>query len=293
MDIEPSASTCGALIHGLDLSRPLLPAQVAAIRQAWLAHQVVAFPGQRLGIEDIERFAFYIGPRGEDPYIAGLPGHPHVVEVKREAAEKSRLFAETWHSDWSFLPSPPAGTVLYGEVIPPLGGDTLFADQYAAYDALPAPLKNTLAGKLAIHSARGGYSRQGLYGEKDEGRSMAIIYGDSALKTRSHPLVRTHPETGRKALFVNPGYTIGIEGMPQDEALDMLRQLFQHQIEPRFVYGHRWHAGMLTLWDNRCLLHAATGGYEGHRRLLYRVTVAERLHADHNTVTAAAPSPAH
>ena len=281
METEASRSSCGALIRGIDLSRPLSKSQVAGIRQAWLVHQVVAFPGQTLTIEDIERFAFCIGPRGEDPFIAGMPGHPHVVEVKREAAEKSKLFAETWHSDWSFLPSPPAGTVLYGQVIPPTGGDTLFADQYAAYEALPDSLKHTLDGKQAIHSARGGYSRQGLYGENDRGRSMAIIYGDSALKTRSHPLVRTHPETGRKALFVNAGYTIGIEGMPHDEAMDVLRQLFQHQIEPRFVYRHRWQAGMLTLWDNRCLLHAATGGYEGHPRLLYRVTVAERQGAVH------------
>ena len=279
MDIEPvrADSPCGALIHGVDLAQALSSAQVAGIRSAWLAHQVIAFPGQKLAIEDLERFAFCIGPRGEDPYIAGLPGHPHVVEVKREADEQSKLFAETWHSDWSFLPSPPAGTVLYGEVIPPLGGDTLFADQYAAWDALPQALRAVVEGKQAVHSARGGYSRDGLYGERDKGRSMAILYGDSALKTRLHPLVRAHPETGRKALFVNAGYTIGIEGMPAAEAGDVLRQLlFKHQVEERFVYRHHWSQGMLTLWDNRCLLHAATGGYEGHRRLLLRVTVAER-----------------
>ncbi len=278
MHIEPvrADSPCGALIHGVDLAQALSSAQVAGIRSAWLAHQVIAFPGQKLAIEDLERFAFCIGPRGEDPYIAGLPGHPHVVEVKREADEQSKLFAETWHSDWSFLPSPPAGTVLYGEVIPPLGGDTLFADQYAAWDALPQALRAVVEGKQAVHSARGGYSRDGLYGERDKGRSMAILFGDSALKTRLHPLVRTHPETGRKALFVNAGYTIGIEGMPAAEAGDVLRQLFKHQVEERFVYRHHWSQGMLTLWDNRCLLHAATGGYEGHRRLLLRVTVAER-----------------
>ena len=278
MHIEPvrADSPCGALIHGVDLAQALSSAQVAGIRSAWLAHQVIAFPGQKLAIEDLERFAFCIGPRGEDPYIAGLPGHPHVVEVKREADEQSKLFAETWHSDWSFLPSPPAGTVLYGEVIPPLGGDTLFADQYAAWDALPQALRAVVEGKQAVHSARGGYSRDGLYGERDKGRSMAILFGDSALKTRPHPLVRTHPETGRKALFVNAGYTIGIEGMPAAEAGDVLRQLFKHQVEERFVYRHHWSQGMLTLWDNRCLLHAATGGYEGHRRLLLRVTVAER-----------------
>ena len=276
MHIEPSSRSVGASIHGVDLAQPLLPQQISDIRSAWLSHQVIAFPHQNLAIEDLERFAFYIGPRGEDPYIAGLPGHPHVVEVKREANEASRLFAETWHSDWSFLPSPPAGTVLYGEVIPSVGGDTLFADQYAAWDALPQALRSAIEGRKAVHSARGGYARDGLYGEKDTGRSMAIRFGDSALKTRLHPLVRTHPETGRKALFVSPGYTIGIDGMAPSEAGDVLGQLFKHQTEARFIYRHRWHRGMLTLWDNRCLLHAATGGYEGHRRLLLRVTVAER-----------------
>ncbi len=278
MQIDTSSSTCGALIRGIDLSGDLHAEQIAAIRNAWLKHQVIAFPDQQLTIPDIERFAHHIGPRGEDPYIAGLPRHPHVVEVKREADEKTKLFAETWHSDWSFLPSPPAGTVLYGEVIPPVGGDTLFSDQYAAYDALPKALRARVEGCMAVHSARGGYAKDGLYGEKDAqaGRSMAIRFGDSALKTRSHPLVRTHPETGRKALFVSPGYTLGIEGMAQTEAVDLLLQLFKFQIEERFLYRHRWSQGMLTLWDNRSVIHAATGGYEGHRRLLFRVTVAER-----------------
>ena len=276
MQVQASPSGCGALVHGLDLSAPLSADQIHTLRQVWMKHQVIGITGQKLQLEDIERFAFYVGPRGEDPFIAGLPGHPHVVEVKREATEKSRLFAENWHSDWSFLPSPPAGTVLYGEVIPPMGGDTLFADQYAAFEALPAALKTQVEGRMAVHSARVGYARDGLYGEKDEGRSMAIRYGDNALKTRLHPIVKTHPETGRKALFGSPGYTVGIDGMPHDEAWDLLKQLFKHQVQEPFIYRHRWQQGMLTLWDNRCLLHAATGGYEGHRRLLYRVTVAER-----------------
>ena len=276
MEVQASPGGCGALLHGLDLSVPLLQAEIEALRQVWLQHQVVGIPGQKLRLEDIERFAYYMGPRGEDPFIAGLPGHPHVVEVKREADEKSRLFAENWHSDWSFLPSPPAGTVLYGEVIPPVGGDTLFADQYAAYNALPAALKTQIEGRMAVHSARVGYAKDGLYGKKDVGRSMAIRYGDSALKTRLHPMVKTHPETGRKAIFGSPGYTVGIDGLPHDEARDLLKQVFKHQVQDQFVYRHPWQQGMLTLWDNRCLLHAATGGYEGHRRLLYRVTVAER-----------------
>jgi len=161
-------------------------------------------------------------------------------------------------------------------VIPPVGGDTLFANQYEAWSALPEALRSTLQQRRGVHSARRGYSRQGRYGEADKGRSMAIRYDDSALATQTHPIARRHPETGRTALFVSPGYTIGIEGLPDDEANALLLELFTHQARPQFVYRHRWDSGMLVLWDNRCLVHAATGGYQGHRRLLHRITVGER-----------------
>ena len=276
LHITPQSAPCGALIRGVDLSRPLEPAAVAAIRAAWLEHQVVAFPDQSLEIADLERFASYLGPDGEDPFIAPIAGHPRVVQVKREADEQTPIFAESWHSDWSFLPKPPAATVLYGNIIPPAGGDTLFANQYAAWEALPATMKSLLREHRGIHSARRGYSRQGMYGERDEGRSMSIRYGDNAMTTQLHPLARTHPETGRTALFLSPGYTIGIDGLPGDEAQQVLMEMYAHQSKPAFVYRHRWSAGMLTIWDNRCVIHAATGGYEGHRRLLHRVTVADR-----------------
>jgi hypothetical protein len=136
----------------------------------------------------------------------------------------------------------------------------------------------SLRDAMGIHSARRGYSKDGAYGEKDResGRSMAIKYNDSALKTQLQPIARVHPETGRIALYVSPGYTLGIEGWPQDESDEMMMYLFQHQASPEFVYSHRWSTDMLLMWDNRCLIHAATGGYEGHRRLLHRITIAER-----------------
>ncbi len=274
--VRRQAASCGALVYGVDLARPLAAGAVEEIRRIWLEHQVLAFPDQALDIEDIERFASCMGPNGEDPYIAAIPGHPRVVQVKREAEEQTPIFAETWHSDWSFLPAPPAATVLYGNVIPPVGGDTLFANQYAAWDGLPASMKAALKDRKAIHSARRGYAKDGMYGEKDKGRSMAIRYGDSALRTQLHPLARPHTETGRPALFVSPGYTIGIDGLPEDEAHDILLELYRHQAKPEYVYRHKWSAGMLIMWDNRCVIHAATGGYEGHRRLLHRITVADR-----------------
>jgi taurine dioxygenase len=281
--VEPSTQTCGALVHGVDL-RQLAPgdATVVALREVWLTHQVIGFTGQQLTIEQLERAALLFGPYGEDPFVTPIPGHPHVIEIKREADERTPLFAETWHSDWSFLPTPPAGTMLYGIEIPPVGGDTRYANQYAAYDALPADRKAIVDGLTGVHSARRGYAKDGAYGTKDQGRSMTIVSSDDALATQRHPLVRTHPETGRKALFCSIGYTIALEGtMPDGSELgreaghELLVDLYRHCAQPEFVYRHRWSPGMVTLWDNRCLLHAATGGYDGHRRLLQRITIAD------------------
>jgi taurine dioxygenase len=276
--LEPTGAACGAFVRGIDLSTVQDEAETAALRAAWLEHGVLAFPDQRMSITDLERFTLALGPRGDDPFIAPIPGHAHVVEIRRDADEQAPIFAESWHSDWSFLPVPPAGTALYGTVVPPVGGDTLFACGAAAWDALPAADRAALSGRLGVHSARKGYARDGLYGERDRarGRSMAIRFSDEALATRLHPIGRPHPETGRIALFVSPGYTIGIDGMDEAESADVLRMLFEHQKRPEFVYRHRWQPGMLVLWDNRRLVHAATGGYEGHRRLLHRITIAER-----------------
>jgi len=274
--VTPQDAPCGAMVRDIDLTKRLSPRQVADIRQAWLAHQVLVFPEQRMEIEDIERFAATIGAFGIDPYFGSVPGHPHVAQVRRNADEQTRIFAEAWHSDWSFLAPPPQATVLYGNVIPPIGGDTLFANQYLAWDALPASLKTTLRNRMGVHSARRGYAPLGAYGENDKGRSMDIKYSDTAMATQLQPIARVHPETGRTALYVSPGYTIGIDGMSEVEAQTILTTLFTHQAKPEFVYRHRWSAGMLLMWDNRCLIHAATGGYDGHARLLHRITVAER-----------------
>lgn len=271
-------SPLGVIVHDLDLTQPLDTGTLTALRKTWLEHQLLVIPSQSISISDLERFAHSMGPYGEDPYFEAMPGHPHVAQVRREANETTRIFAEAWHSDWSFMVSPPAATVLLGSIIPPTGGNTLFANQYAAWEALPDGVKSRLRDAMGIHSARRGYARDGAYGEKDReaGRSMAIRYDDSALKTQLQPIARIHPETGRTALYVSPGYTLGIEGWSEKESEDMMMFLFQHQTQAEFVYSHKWSADMLLMWDNRCLIHAATGGYEGHRRLLHRITIAER-----------------
>jgi taurine dioxygenase len=274
LNIVPSGGACGATIRGVDLAKPLSRDVIAAIRTAFLAHQVLAFPDQDMTDDDLERFTLAFGSFGEDPFIAPIPGRAHVLEVRREADEKTPLFAESWHSDWSFLDTPPAATILYGVEIPPVGGDTLFSNQYAAYEALDDATKQKLDGLMGVHSARRGYARDGLYGDGDKGRSMAIRPSDAALKTRLHPIVRRHPETGRTALFANMGYTIGVDGMNDEDATALLWPLFKHSIKDEFVFAQSWTPGQLVMWDNRCVNHRATGGYEGHRRVLHRTTVA-------------------
>jgi taurine dioxygenase len=281
IDVEVSGQSCGALIHGVNFKEELSPSQIKEIRGIWLEHLVVGFPDQDLNCEQLERVALHFGVFGEDPYLEGLAAHPHIAEIRREADETSSLFADNFHSDWSFLPVPPVATLLYGIDIPPVGGDTLFANQQMAYEALDAETKARISTLKGVHSARLGYAPTGRYGEGDEGRSMAIVYSEEAMATYSHPLVLTHPETGRKGLFLSGAYTIGIDpqsygqsNLSEEEARELLISLFRHQAREEFVYRHRWSPGMLTMWDNRSVLHAATGGYEGHRRLLQRITIA-------------------
>lgn len=274
LDVVRSGAACGATATGIDLGGELSFEQVAAIRAAWLEHRVLAFPGQTIDDDALERLTVALGGFGEDPFFAPLPGRAHIAAIRREADETTPLFAENWHSDWSFLASPPAGTCLLGIDIPPVGGDTLFADQHAAWEALAEARKRELEPLIAIHSARYAYAPQGTYGERDAGRSMDIRPSEAALATYRHPLVATHPETGRRGFFSTMGYIIGIEGMKEDEALPLLRELYAWQTRDEFVHAQQWEPGMLVLWDNRAVLHRATGGYEGYRRELHRTTIA-------------------
>ena len=260
---------------GIDLTQPLDSDSIAAIRSAWLTHHVLAFPDQAMDDDDLERFTLAMGGFGNDPFIAPIPGRDHIIAVERKADETSPLFAENWHSDWSFQAVPPAGTCLFGITIPPTGGDTLFANQHAALDAMPAEMRAKLEGHMAIHSAKRAYAPEGMYGAGDASdRSMVIRPSRDAEATQLHPLIRAHPEIGRLGLFSCFGYIIGIEGMDDAEALPLLIELYGWQGREEFQYRHRWAKDMLIIWDNRSVLHAATGGYTGHDRLLHRTTIA-------------------
>jgi taurine dioxygenase len=272
--VEPSGQACGARITGIDLSQPLDPATIADVRAAWLTHHVLAFPGQHLDDDQLERFTLYFGGFGEDPFFAPIPGRTHIAAIRREADEQSPLFAENWHTDWSFQARPPSATCLNAVEIPPHGGDTLFANQHLAWDALTPARQADLAGLTAIHSARLAYAPEGTYGARDKDRSMDIRPSAEALATQPHPLVPAHPETGRRGFYSTLGYIVGIKGMEDKAAIALLLELQAWQGDARFVYRHRWEPGMLVMWDNRSLLHKATGGYVGHRRELHRTTIA-------------------
>lgn len=274
LKVEPSGQACGARVTGLDLKTDLAADLAAELRAAWLEHHVLAFPDQFLSNDDLERFTLAMGGFGEDPFFAPIPGRRHIAAIRREADEQSPLFAENWHADWSFQEYPPAGTCLNAVDIPPVGGDTLFANQHMAWEALTADQQARYADLIAVHSAKLPYAPDGTYGARDKGRSMDIRPSKAALAEQTHPLVPAHPETGRRGFYSTLGYIIGIEGMAQAEALALLMELQQWQGDDRFVYRHRWEPGMLLMWDNRSVLHRATGGYEGHRRELHRTTIA-------------------
>lgn len=272
--VEPSGGPCGARVTGLDLSQPLDGETIAAVRAAWLEHHVLAFPDQDIGDDDLERFTLYFGGFGDDPFFAPIAGRQHIAAIRRDADEQTPLFAENWHSDWSFQPQPPAGTCLMAVDIPPTGGDTLFANQHLAWDTLSPGEQAKYAELIAVHSARLPYAPDGSYGKRDKGRSMDIRPSEAAFATHTHPLVAAHPETGRKGFFSTLGYIVGIEGMDDAEAIPLLMELQRWQGDERFVFAQKWEPGMLVMWDNRSVLHKATGGYEGHRRELHRTTIA-------------------
>ena len=274
IEVAPEPTGFGAAVTGLDLTAPMPAQTLAEVKAAWARHAVVRFPDQPLDLDQLEAFTRQMGSFGDDPFIKPMPGRPNVLELRREADEKAPNFGAGWHSDWSFQAAPPAATLLRSEVVPPVGGDTLFADCARAYEALSATMQAMLAPLRAIHSAARPYGSKGMFAKETEKRTMQIITSTEADRTQVHPLVRTHPVTGRKALFISPVYTVGVEGLTAPETEALLGFLFKHMTDPQFIYRHRWAPGMLLMWDNRCTMHYAEGGYDGHLRVMHRTTVA-------------------
>lgn len=284
--IQSTEESCGAYVTGLDLRDPLSGTQIEEIRAAWLDHHVLAFPDQTLAPADLERFTEALGAFGPEPFVEPLDGHPSIVPVQRLASETGPLFAGTWHTDWSFLKYPPIGTCLYSLQVPPTGGDTLFANQQAALDAMPDELQRKLDGKTAIHSARAAYGPNGTYAQMDPtNRGMTIVTGEGSYAATTHPVIRRHNETGRRSLYGAPGHIVRLEGMTETDSNALLGELFRWQTRPEFQYRHKWQAQMLVLWDNRSLIHMATGGYQGHARRLLRTMIGSKSAVSPNAAT--------
>jgi taurine dioxygenase len=273
MIVTPLTGRFGAEVTDVDLSGPLPADTLRAIEEAFAVHSVLCFRDQTLDVDAFEAFALQFGSFGDTPFITPMDGHPDVLRLLRRADESGPLFGSGWHSDWSFQPEPPSATLLYGVDIPPAGGDTAFISQHLAYEALSDTMKSMIEGLRGMHSARRSYGPDGTFGRQDPNRSMEIVGDESALKVTSHPLVRTHPFTGRRALFVNEVYTVGIDGLHPEESRALLDMLLTHSRRIEFSCRVRWQPGTLTMWDNRVTQHYAIDDYAGHRREMYRITL--------------------
>ncbi|MEO1785630.1 MAG: TauD/TfdA family dioxygenase [Pseudomonadota bacterium] len=268
--VEPIAGALGAEIHGVDLREDLSNAAFDAVHRAFLDHQVIFFRGQKgLSPARQKAFAQRFGTLNIHPYVEGMDGHPELMEIIKEPHETGN-FGGGWHSDMSFLEAPALGSVLYAEEVPPFGGDTLFASQTAAYEALSDGMKALLAPLTAVHSASREYSAKGASAQSRA--SMAARQASDAPEFE-HPVVRTHPDTGRKALYINPAFTLSLAGMTKRESKPILDFLFNHSREERFTCRFRWSDGAVAFWDNRCCWHYALNDYHGYRRHMRRATI--------------------
>ena len=269
MKIKRIAGALGAEISGVNLAAGVPPALAADLRHAFLEHQVIFLRGQDLTPAQFMAFAQAMGQPVEYPFVKGIEGFPQIIEVKKLEHEKSN-FGGIWHSDTTYLDQPPMGSMLLSREVPPYGGDTLFASQYAAYEALSDTMKGLLRGLVGISSsAKADVSKTREDRIKEGGKQEA----PKEYRT-GHPVVRTHPETGRKALYVNVAHTVGFKGMTPEESAPILQFLFQHQIKPEFTCRFVWQAGSLAFWDNRCVQHNPVNDYHGYRRVMHRITLA-------------------
>ena len=275
MRVNENLSKNGIGVEVSDFSLSDLTAEnVAFLRSKWIEYGLIVFPKLPLSHDEFKDFALSFGDFGDDPFISSLPDYPNIAEIKRSANEKATPFGGTWHSDWSFMKKPPSATLLHSKVIPPVGGNTLFANTEKAFAALPEEMKDKLRNLKVIHSAKIPYADDGFYALEKEERSMKILPSKEAKATFSHPMIKIHPETKKECLFINPVYTINIEGFSEDESQQLLWELYEHMIQDQFVYEHVWNEDMLIMWDNRTVMHQATGGYDGFDRLLHRITLA-------------------
>ncbi|MDG2414208.1 MAG: TauD/TfdA family dioxygenase [Hyphomicrobiales bacterium] len=274
-EIKNNNSSLGIEILDFDYNDIFDKKRIEELRNQWLKYSIIIFKNLELNHQQLEKFSLAFGDFGDDPYIHPIVGHKNIIEVKREANEKAQPFGGSWHSDWSFQECPPSATLLHSKIIPPIGGDTFFINTHKAYNDLTDDIKNKIDSLIVSHSAIRPYADDGFYAlEKDKDRSMKIKPSPKAKEFILHPLVRTHPETRKKSLFINQVYSIAIEGMNEKDSNDLLTFLFLHMDQDKYIYKHKWQENMLVMWDNRSVNHCAQGGYQGYQRLLHRTTLA-------------------
>jgi taurine dioxygenase len=267
--IQRVAGALGAEISGVDLSHNLTESLAAAIRQALLDHQVIFFRDQDLNSDQFLRFAQAMGQPIEYPFVKGIDGYPVIIPVMKLEHERTN-FGGIWHSDTTYLQQPPMGSMLLAREVPPFGGDTLFASQYLAYETLSEGMRKVLDALVAVNS-----SAKADVSKTREDRIASDGRADARKDyVAEHPAVRTHPETGRKALYVNVAHTSHFKGMTPEESAPLLQYLFQHQVKPEFTCRFAWRPGSLAFWDNRCAQHNPVNDYHGFRRVMHRITLA-------------------
>ena len=272
--VDQWGGACGAVISGVDLAAGIDDETVAEIRRALLDHQVIFFRDQALDATAQAAFSRRFGPFSPVPFIEPVADHPEVIAVVREATETQGFaFGGIWHSDFSILPEPPMGSILHALEVPPFGGDTLWANQYLAFETLSPGMQQMLRGLQGVHSARDAYSPK-MQAIHDLFAGMTVQTDESANRTQTHPVVRRNPETGRDALYVNQQYTIGLAGFWITEQQPLLDFLFAHATQDSFTCRWRWAVGDIAFWDNRVVQHMAMADSRGHRRAMHRTTVA-------------------
>jgi taurine dioxygenase len=272
MNVAPAGGSAGAFVTGLDLSKPLRAEEIAALRRALLDHLVVALPDQNISLDDLERLTDALGGRDVTPFVTPLPDRPYVIRILKEPADKLN-FANAWHTDLSYLPEPPSFTVLHCLDAPPVGGDTIWANQYMAFDNLSVGLQETLLGLRAVHSAGPAYGTGGYLDGVKHLMSTPIAPSKDAYREQIHPAVIAHPETGRSALYLNPVYTARIAGWTSQESQSLLQHIYRHAVNENFTWRLRWAKHTLAIWDNRATQHFALNDYQGYRREMVRTSV--------------------
>ncbi len=272
LKVEKAAGSAGAYVSGLDLSQSLDAEDVAGLRKALTDHLVVALPDQRMSLDDLERLTDQLGGRDVTPFVKPLPDRPYVIRILKEPHETLN-FANAWHTDLSYLPAPPSYTLLYCLDAPPNGGDTIWANQYMAFETLSPGLQQTLLGLNAVHSASMAYGDGGYLDGVKHLMSTPIEPSKEARREETHPVVIAHPDTGKPALYVNPVYTTRIAGWSNAESQGLLSHLYKHAVNENFTWRLRWTKGMLAIWDNRSTQHFAMNDYHGHRREMVRTSV--------------------